>query len=349
MRAVEWQAPERVRLVERDEPTPESGQAVVDVFNCGICGSDLHSFFHGVAAKPGQVLGHEFSGRVVSAPEVDGIAPGDRVTVRPLIPCGSCAVCLAGEPQRCERSLDIGYGVSGAFAERVLVPRAVAGETVFRLPDTVDDRAGALVEPLAVGMHAIVRGEADPGQVIVVLGAGMIGLGVIALLRSRGCERILAVDLSELRRERAVAVGAVAAVDPALEDVVSVARGFASRFGGPDRRGVDLVFDCAGAAKALESGLRALKRGGRVVLVAAYGREAPVYLDRVIGKEISLIGSIGYRDEFPQVVSLLAEGRLDPDLFVSHTFPLSDIEEAFRTQADVNRALKVLVQPADHR
>jgi 2-desacetyl-2-hydroxyethyl bacteriochlorophyllide A dehydrogenase len=349
MRAVEWQAPGRVRLVERDDPVPDAGQAVVNVVNCGICGSDLHSFFHGVAAKPGQVLGHEFSGRVVSAPEVDGIAPGDRVTVRPLIPCGGCAACGAGEPQRCERSLDIGYGVSGAFAERVLVPRAVVGETVFRLPDAVDDRGGALVEPLAVGMHAIARADADQEEVIVVLGAGMIGLGVIALLHSRGCKRILAVDLSQLRRERARVVGAAMVVDPAVEDVVAAARNFALEQGGADRRGADLVIDCAGAGVALESGLRALKRGGRVILVAAYGREVQVYLDRVIGKEISLIGSIGYRDEFPEVLRLLAEGRVNPDDFVSHTFALDDIDEAIRTQADVHRSLKVLVQPADHR
>jgi 2-desacetyl-2-hydroxyethyl bacteriochlorophyllide A dehydrogenase len=342
MRAAQWEAPKALRLVELDEPEAEAGQVLVQVLNCGICGSDLHSYLHGVAAVPGQVLGHEFSGRVLEAPEVDGIDVGDLVTVRPLLPCGDCPACVAGEPQRCEQSLDIGYGVNGAFADRVLVPRAVAGKTVFKLPDGLDHRAAALTEPLSVGLHAINRAEVDTDDVVLVMGVGMIGLGIVALLHSLGCERIVVADLSPLRRERALALGAAAAVDPGEQDVARVVRRFA---GEHERRGADVVFDCAGAAPALEAGLKALRRGGTGVLVAAYGREIPVFLDRVMGKEISLIGSIAYRDEFPDVLRLLAEGRIDPEPFISHTFALDDIEQAFRTQADAQQAVKVLVQP----
>src|ERR1700754_112937 len=157
MRAAAWMAPGRLSLVDRDDPVASAGQAVVQVSACGVCGSDLHSFRDGLAVKPGNVLGHEFCGRVLTAPGVDGLAAGGRRGVRPLMPCGGCDRCRAGELQLCEgtHESDIGYGSAGAFAERVLVPRAVVGETVFVLPPTVDDSGGALAEPLAVALHAV--------------------------------------------------------------------------------------------------------------------------------------------------------------------------------------------------
>src|SRR4051812_2744806 len=167
MRAAQWVEPERLDVADVDEPSPADGQALVQVSECGICGSDLSSFKGGLGTRPGQVLGHEFSGRVLAAPGVEGLSDGDRVTVRPLTPCGECDRCLAGDVHLCEagRGLDIGYGVSGAFADRVLVPRALVGRTIFKLPDTVSDRAGALVEPLAVALRAARLGEPKTGDV----------------------------------------------------------------------------------------------------------------------------------------------------------------------------------------
>jgi 2-desacetyl-2-hydroxyethyl bacteriochlorophyllide A dehydrogenase len=337
MLAVEWRAPGQLRMVERPDPVAGTGQAVVEVASCGICGTDLHSYSRGLAARPGQVLGHEFSGRVLSAPGVSGIRVGDRVAVRPLLPCGECPGCRDSQPQRCEQSAGIGYGLDGAFAEKVLIPRAVAGQTLFALPEAVDWRSGALAEPLAVGLHAIDRAEVNTGDVVLVLGTGMIGLGIVALLHARGVERIVAADLSALRRDRARLAGAAAVIDAGAGDALSQSSGRRVR--------ADVVLDCAGSPRALEAGLRALRPGGKLVLVAAYGQQVPTTLDRVIGKEITLIGSMAYRDEFPAAIRLLGDGTLDADLFVSHTFGLEAIDEAFRTQADPHRALKVLVQP----
>ena len=187
MRAAVWFGPGELRVVDREAPEAAPGQAVVEVAACGVCGSDLHSFAHGLAVKPGNVLGHEFSGRVVEAPGVEGLAVGDRVTVRPLLPCGECDRCRAGRLQLCEgrRDRDIGYGSPGAFAERVLVPDAIVGRTVFRLPDAVDDVAGALVEPVAVALHAVGVARAGSDDVVLVSGAGTIGLTVTALLAAR--------------------------------------------------------------------------------------------------------------------------------------------------------------------
>jgi 2-desacetyl-2-hydroxyethyl bacteriochlorophyllide A dehydrogenase len=340
-------APERLEIVERDEPVATEGQAVVDVAACGVCGSDLHSFRHGLAVRPGSVLGHEFCGRVVSAPGVAGLAVGDRVTVRPLIPCSACERCAAGQPQLCEGSHahDIGYGSPGAFAERVLVPRAVVGQTVFRLPPEIDDAGGALVEPLAVAVHAVALAGAGGTDTVLVLGAGTIGLAVTRLLRLAGVATLVVAELSEARRQRALQLGADQVVDPAQEDVTRTMRAITGPGGYGLGARVDVVFECAGAAPALASALKSVRQGGTVVLAGIYGRKVPVHVDRIIEKELRVQGTVAYRDEFPAVIDHLAAGSLDAGDFVSHVYRLDQIAEAFRTQMDRTRSLKVHVRP----
>ncbi len=170
------------------------------------------------------MLGHEFAGTVVEAPGVEGLEPGQRVVARPLVPCGECEACAAGEIQLCEAGMgdNIGYGRRGAFAERVLVPKAAVGRVVFPLPDEIDDRSAALVEPLAVALHAVNRSRVEPGQAAVVLGAGPIGLGVTAFLRRVGVGTLLVSDPSRAAaRGGALALGADAAIDPLAESTVA--------------------------------------------------------------------------------------------------------------------------------
>jgi L-iditol 2-dehydrogenase len=336
MRAVRWQANETLELAELDEPAPEPGQAVVQVAACGICGSDLHTFEHGLLAHPGMVLGHEFSGTVLAAPGVDGLQAGDRVTARALIPCGHCERCRAGDIHLCEGGAAqiIGYGFDGAFSERVLIPRAIVGETVFTLPDSVSAEAGALVEPLAVALRAVRRSGDVAGRTVLVLGAGMIGLGVTRFLRLGGAARIVVADLSALRREAAMTLGADAVVDPATE-----------RASDAVGRRADVVIEAAGARASLSEGLRAVRPGGIVTIAAVFGRKIEVPIDRFTEKELDVRGSFAYRDEFPAVIAALAAGHVDPNAFISHRFALAEIGDAFRTQLDKDASLKVLVTP----
>jgi (R,R)-butanediol dehydrogenase/meso-butanediol dehydrogenase/diacetyl reductase len=341
MRAARWLGPERLELTVLEAPAAGRGQAVVEVAACGICGSDLHSYQHGFAARPGQVLGHEFAGRIV---EGGGLETGTRVCIRPLIPCGHCERCRAGEIQLCEGGFgdQIGYAARGAFAERVLVPRAQVGETVFVLPDAVDDEAGALVEPLAVGLHAVRLGQPQAGDTAVVFGLGTIGLGVVAFLRLAGVRTILAFDPSALRRERALELGADAVHDPAAAvEAVRTVTG-SGPFGGAR---ADLAVECAGVGQAFTDATRILRNGGRLVLAAIYGRAFEVNPGRIVEKELTVRGSFAYNDEFGRVIDLLANGAIDASRFISHRFPLERIEDAFRMQLDRERSLKVLVTP----
>jgi (R,R)-butanediol dehydrogenase/meso-butanediol dehydrogenase/diacetyl reductase len=355
MRAVEWEAPRRLRHAERPEPHAESGQAVIAVIACGICGSDLHSYRDGWAASPGQVLGHEFVGTVVEAPGVEGLAVGERVVVRPMIPCGECDACRRGDPQLCERGLGlgIGYAFDGAFAERVLVPRAVVGLTVFPLPDSVDDRAAALVEPLAVARHAVRRGPDPSRREALVLGAGTIGLGVAAFLRLGGAS-VTVVDPSPLRRKAAASLTGrpptdsdSALADPSLDPATAlgVVRTLDPAAEQPEPDSFDLVFECAGADATMAAAIRAVRPGGTVVVSALFGRRVEISPDRFSVKEAALVGAFGYRDEFPEVIEALASGAIDAAALISHELPLERIDEAFQIQADAAASLKVLVRP----
>lgn len=347
MRAVQYNAPESLELVELEEPHAEPGQVVVEVATCGICGSDLHSYSHGIAAQPGQVLGHEFSGRVVEAPGVDGIAEGDRVTVRPLLPCGECARCREGRIHLCEagHSMNIGYGLRGAFAERVLVPRVIPGVTVFPLPDSIPDRGGALVEPLSVGLRVVRRAGELSGTVTLVLGAGMIGLAATRFAKLGGAGTLIVADPSPVRRAAAEALGADVTIDPIATKITDVVR----EITGPGGYGLgaraDVVVDCAGSPEAFAEGLKSVRHGGTMALTAMYNRKIEVNPSRIVEKELTIRGSFAYDDEFPMVIDAIDRGDVDPALFISHEYGLDEYEQAFRTQLDRDVSLKVLVSP----
>src|ERR687886_788037 len=171
MKAAVFKGVQDIRV--EDVPEPEAGprDVVVQVNACGICGSDLHTYLHGSFVQPGQVMGHEFSGRVVEAgPEVAGLQVGDRVTAIPIVPCGKCARCAEGRYNLCENAWTSGlaYGRPGAFAERIRIPGAVVGENIFVLGDDVSDEEGATVEPLAVAVHAVNLVERVEGATALV-------------------------------------------------------------------------------------------------------------------------------------------------------------------------------------
>jgi 2-desacetyl-2-hydroxyethyl bacteriochlorophyllide A dehydrogenase len=347
VRAARWQARRTLAVEEVDEPVVLAGGLLLEVAHCGICGSDLHSYEHGFLAKPGQVLGHELSGTVLEAPGVEGVAVGDLVTVRPLIPCRECPSCRAGNVQVCEAGMgrNIGYGLRGGFAQRVLVPDAAAGFNVFPLPPEVGPRAAALVEPLAVSLHAVRLAEPDPDDVAVVFGGGTIGLGVVRFLALAGVREIVLVEPSARRREAGRGQGATVVVDPAAQDVVEAIQALT----GPGVAGhgarADLVIDCAGVQASLTGALDVLRNVGTLVLCAIFGRAIELRPDFIVGKELRVRGALAYRDEFPDAIAGLARGDIDAEAFISHEFPLEAIEEAFQASLDREASLKVLVTP----
>ncbi len=328
-----------VRRIEvEDAVAPEAGERgiVLDVKACGICGSDLHVYLEGALVKPGQVLGHEFAGEVVAiGGEVEGIEVGDRLTGIPIQPCGECRRCGEGLGHLCERmhETSIGFGIPGAFAERVRIPNAQLGVNVFALPDDLAWEDGASVEPLAVAVHCVRRADAAAGQSAFVFGLGTIGLHVAQVLRAHGVDPVLGYDLSELRRQRAVELGVEVVDASGARDILG------------DRE-LDLVFECAGAPPLIQTAIDLVRPRGTVTIVALYDALATIDPMVLLHKEVTLVGgAMVTPEDFRESLDLLGSGRATGTGLVTHRARLSELPAAFELQCDKDATIKVMVAP----
>jgi (R,R)-butanediol dehydrogenase/meso-butanediol dehydrogenase/diacetyl reductase len=346
MQAVRWHANRDVRVESVDLSLPLGpGMVEAEVAFCGICGSDVAEYAHGPFAirerahvlsgqQPPLTLGHEFSARVVAVGDgVDGVAEGDRVSADACWRCGHCDACLAGEYNRCPSSGSIGLASDGAFAARVRFPAYCA----VPLPDEVSDRAGALLEPLAVGLHALDRVDARAGETVVVLGFGAIGACSAEVASAMGLEVLVSEPAAE-RRARAEALGySVHAPEGEPRDV---ARSVRALTGG----GVQIVVDASGAPAALEAAPDMTLRGGRIAVVGLPKRPPVIDAARLVLYERSLVGSLGYAHDLPRAASMIAAGRLDPERLITKVIPLADTPAELQRLADEPGAdIKVLV------
>jgi len=334
MRAARFHGKEDLRVEQIDEPSPGPGQVKLRNGYSGICGSDLHVYFtpeaagldlehpHPVTgAMPPQVLGHEFAGTVVEVGEgVEGISVGDRAAVWPIYYCGECAACRKGMFNVCRK---IGFhGLSshgGGMAEFTTVPASM----LHVLPENVDLRMGALVEPMAVAWHAVALGDVRSGGSALVAGAGPIGIGVWFALRAQGVQRVLVSEPSAERRALIEALGA-RTVDPVGEDLAAAVADLT------DGDGVDVAFDAAGAGAAVSSGLASLTPGGRVVVVAIHERSMEFNPTQLVMGETGISGSLAYLpQDFDAVIAAMADGAYDTTGWVEEV-DLDGVVDAFQ-------------------
>ncbi len=314
MRAAVFHGKEDVRVEQVDEPAPGRGQVKLRNSHSGICGSDLHIYYSPEAAGidftephpvtgslPPQVLGHEFSGTVVELGEgVSNVAVGDRVAVWPVYYCGQCAACRRGRFNACRH---IGFhGISshgGGMAEFT----TVAADKLHPLPENVDLRMGALVEPMAVAWHAVSQSKVEPGQSALVAGAGPIGIGTWFALRARGVDRVLVSEPSAERRDVLARLGADVA-DPGAGGLGAAVADFT------DGDGVDVAFDAAGVGPAVSSALTALTPGGRLVIVAIHERGFEFNPTALVMGETEVVGALAYLpQDFDEVIAAMAQGE----------------------------------------
>lgn len=318
-------------IIASTDAVPSAGphDIVIRVAVCGICGTDLSFYRHG-AAPAGAILGHEFSGRIVAmGDQVTNVAIGQRVVVNPM-----------------DGAIGLGH-VPGAFAQYVRLAGAALDRNLFLLPDSISDELGALIEPFAVGLHAVNNARVTPDDRAVIFGAGTIGLCVLAALRARGVTNILVADLSDKRLALAKAMGASAVHNAASGSVPAfVADHYGSetvRYAAEPLAQASVAFDCAGAPAAFRDALHSLAVKGRLVLVAdPHDHDLP-NLRFVMLRELTVLGALAYEDEFSDVIDLLGSGKVDLLPLVTHRLPLGDIAEAFRVQMDPDEAVKVLV------
>lgn len=336
------------RLAVEQVAIPELGpdDVLVRVAWCGICGSDVHSFRTGLFIRPGQVMGHEFVGRVAAIGErVDGLSVGDRVTGFEAGVCETCEACRCGRfalcPELFQRST--GYGKPGALAEYVRIQGAALGRNLFAVPPSISDEAAALIEPFSVALAAVQQAEVGPGASVLVLGGGPIGLLCVVAARLAGAGLIGVCEPSARRRHAALRLGAEVAFDPAAGDALEwVKTTFGvGRYHFHDGGLVDCIIEAAGVPATVTLALEAVRSAGTVVFLALAEKPALLDVTKIVHKQPRILGSLG--GSFRGAIKVLAKCSSEVEPLVTHRFDLERVEEAFLTQADSDRSVKVLV------
>jgi (R,R)-butanediol dehydrogenase/meso-butanediol dehydrogenase/diacetyl reductase len=320
-----------------DDPKPGPGEMIVRVRGSGICGSDLHWAQLGMAVKPGQILGHEFSGDVVEVGRDvgDRFRVGDRVCSIPFIGCGHCRACLAGDVTTCDTALATGLQAPGAYAEFVKVGAAEA----LHLPEAVNHRQGALVEPLAVGLHAVGQARPDPGARVLLIGAGPIGLAVSLWSRFFGASAVVVSERSSGRRDLAGRFGATDVIDPTAEEVLPA---FEAKTGGPP----DLIYECVGVPGLLQECLGMAPRRTRVVVVGVCMEPDTIFPFVAMAKEITVQFVIAYeKRDFELAIAMIDQGRVASHEMITDVVGFDEFSEAFEALKRPTTQCKVILEP----
>ncbi|MCU1424144.1 MAG: NAD(P)-dependent alcohol dehydrogenase [Microbacteriaceae bacterium] len=332
MRASVLTAANQLSVEDRPMPVPDADQVLVSVSAVGVCGSDVHYYREGrigdfVVDGP-LVLGHELSGRIVAVgADVEAARIGQRVAIEPQRPCGHCAQCRAGRYNLCP-SMEF-YAtppIDGAFAGYV----TIQSDFAHTLPDSVSDSAGALLEPLSVGIAAIRKAHIVPGSSVLIAGAGPIGIIAAQTARAFGASEIIVSDPIPERRERALQYGATRVVDPMAEEVAGL--------------GVNAFIDASGNPRAVDSGIRAVGPAGYAVLVGLGSPTMTLPVEHIQNLEISVTGIFRYTDTWPVAIHLVASGQVDLDALVTGEFDLDHVREALESDRDPS-SLKSIVRP----
>lgn len=335
-------APNRLTLETVPDPAREPGDLILKVRAATVCGTDIRIFRGRKTAgvRYPSVIGHEFSGEVAEAEPGCGFAAGDRVCVDPAIPCGRCAACKAGDENLCESLTAIGYEVDGAFAEYIRIPaRALATGNVHRIPDALGYEQAALAEPFACVINGQDKVGVRPGDAVVVLGAGPIGLLHVKLARLSGARLVLVSEPNAGRRAAALDAGADVAVDPAADDLAGTVRERTKGIG------ADVAIVAIGVPALADAALGLVRRRGRVSLFAGFsvGDSAPLDVNAIHYRELVVTGAFGLsRVHFERALELIANGRIDVAPLVTHRFELPSIAEALAV-AEGGTAIKVAI------
>jgi (R,R)-butanediol dehydrogenase/meso-butanediol dehydrogenase/diacetyl reductase len=339
MRAAFFEGNQTIAVGPCVQVEPRAGQVQIQVAYCGICGTDLH-LFHGAMAHRlhlPHVMGHEMSGTIVAVgPGVDGYQPGDRVTVRPLDPCGECPACHAGHRHICQNLKFIGIDTPGALQGLWTVP----AHTLHRLPESLSLQHGAMVEPIAVACHDVRMGEVRTGDYAVVIGGGPIGVLIALVAQTRGA-RVRLTEVNPFRIGLARDLG-IEAVNPREVDLVSLVN---QETGGA---GADVVFEVSGSAAGVEAMTKLPRTRGRIVVVAIFGEAPKVDLFRFFWRELKLTGARVYEPEdFEAAIALAANGQLPLDRLITSVVPLDRLADGLRQMERGGEAMKILVNCAE--
>ena len=352
-----WRHP-KLELKEVPDPKPGPGQVLLRVKACGVCGSDVHFYetdqddyilYPGLTKFP-VIIGHEFSGEIVEVgpgPEGAKFKPGDRVTVEEMVWCGHCRPCRDGFPNHCENLEEIGFTIDGAMAEYIVVPAKLCWKVDAVFERYSDEElaweVAATTEPTCVAYNGVFEraGGFRPGAYVAVYGAGPIGLGAIQLSKAAGAAKVIAFEVSEVRRKLAQEVGADYVYNPRevtpSEAIMEVTGG----------EGVDLSVEAAGAPeKTIPEMEKTLAVNGKITVIGRAAQRVPMFLERFQVRRSQLFGAQGHSGHgiFPSVIRMMGAGLIDNSKIITSRFPLSQAVDALE-KATKREDGKIIIKP----
>jgi L-iditol 2-dehydrogenase len=308
----------RLDLTDVATPEPQAGEVLLRVAACGICGSDVHGYDGSSGRRiPPIVMGHEASGVVAAIGKgVSGFSEGDRVTLDSTVYCGECANCLRGDINLCDRREVLGvscgdYRRAGAFAEFVSVPARI----IHKLPDALAFEDAALLEAVAVALHAVSLVTIAPGSTALVVGAGTIGLLLQQTLRVAGCSRVFVADPDRTRLVLSQKLGATETLSENVAQRVSELT---------NGNGVDVVAEAVGKSESIATSIDCVRKGGTVVLVGNITPEVKIHLQKVVSRQLRLQGSCASAGEYPRAIELMSQGQIQVKPLITAVAPLAE-------------------------
>jgi L-iditol 2-dehydrogenase len=329
--------PRKVSIRDVEKPVPGPGQILIKIKEIGVCGSDIHAYYgkHPYISCP-IVQGHEFSGQVAEVGiGVRAIRPGSDVTVMPQVVCGTCYPCRHGNRHICNSLKVIGCQVDGAAQEYFAVDARLA----LQLPRGMSYDLGAMIEPAAVGAHALSRLGMVKGMNILVLGAGPIGNLAAQTARGLGARSVMITDISDFRLDIARRCGIGECVNPLK---ASLDEAILRHFGG-DR--ADAILECVGAQATVEQAITLSRKGTDIVVVGVFGQKPSIDVGLVQDKELRLIGTLMYREpDYRTAIRLIQSRAVDPTPLITHRFAFRDYSGAYlHIERNKDSTMKVLI------
>jgi L-iditol 2-dehydrogenase len=316
----------KMEIRDIEIPVPKEKEVIVKLEYVGICGSDVHYLEHGkigdFIVEGDFILGHECAGTVVEIGQgVETLKVGDRVALEPGVTCGQCEFCKTGRYNLCP---DVKFLATPPYHGCLMNYIAFPENMAFKLPDSISTKEGALVEPLAVGMHAANMGDVKLGDSVVILGSGCIGLVTLLACKAHGATDITVVDVIPKRLEYAKKLGATRVINALETDVIAEVEKFTGK------KGVDVVIETAGSERTISQTPYLIKNGGCVVLVGMAPKDIIEYnFAKIMAKEAQIKSIFRYRNIYPQAINAINKGIIDISGIVSHEFDFEDVSKAF--------------------
>lgn len=338
MKAAVYYKPMDIRWEEVDTPVCGNGELLIRIKASGICGTDVKTYRRGHHMfKPPVILGHEFAGEIAEVgSEIQGYSKGDRVIVAPYVPCGKCPMCRIGQFELCADKQKI----EGAFAEYVKVSKEIVEKGMFKIPDNLSYTEASLVEPLACCLNAANDCNYHPGDTVVIVGAGPMGLINLAVAKALGAAKLITIEMNDDRRKLAESMGAIG-INPHSDDVTEKVMEIC---GG---RGADVLIIAVGLVEVAEQYMKLIGKGGTINLFGGFPSNSKLTIDpnMLHYDQVKLTGSFGFTPYYIEsALNMISEGRIDINGIITHKMSMDKVKEAIDLILN-QQALKVILYP----